>query len=178
MNLYHFSDSAHLPWILRSGHLRPGQNLIGEFPEEFLWATANRHGDPTATASFGDLYKSGAIFLIRFTLNEGGFFPWSKVEDFRPAWTPAHVATIERAARGAKTVDWWCRCEPLELEDVLSIEARSYSDNRWREADRVVEEVNEQGKKWLGTSFNGRRYFSARHINENGTNGYTVGSAR
>jgi hypothetical protein len=38
----HFTDSAHLPWILSDGELRPGANKIGSYPApEFVWATTN-----------------------------------------------------------------------------------------------------------------------------------------
>jgi hypothetical protein len=38
--LYHYSDTARLPWILDTGDLRVGRNKIGNFPDpDFLWAT-------------------------------------------------------------------------------------------------------------------------------------------
>ena len=43
--IYHFTDSARLPWIWAVGELRPGRNQIGGMPFDFLWATTNRQGE-------------------------------------------------------------------------------------------------------------------------------------
>ena len=50
--LYHFTDTAHLPWIFMAGELRPGLNRIGNYPSpEFVWATTDARGDRSAAAS-------------------------------------------------------------------------------------------------------------------------------
>ena len=178
MNLYHFSDSARLPWILRSGQLRPGRNIIGDFPQEFLWATTSHLGDPTATSALSVQYKSGDIYLVRFTVDADDFFPWAEVPDRFPAWTKDHVAALERVKKGADPSRWWCRADALSLDDVSMIDARSYADGRWREVDRTVHEVHQGNEKWLGTSFSGRQYYSAHRTNPNGTDGYSVGKGQ
>ena len=54
--VYHFTDSAHLPWILSDGELRPGANKIGGYPA--LWrAVAVSQVLP---AGFRDLARSSS----------------------------------------------------------------------------------------------------------------------
>jgi hypothetical protein len=54
--VYHFTDSAHLPWILSDGELRAGANKIGGYPApEFVWATTEDRGSRTATGRLARL---------------------------------------------------------------------------------------------------------------------------
>jgi hypothetical protein len=85
----HFTDTAHLPWILRDGELRPGRNKIGKVPIEFIWATASPIGDRTCAAMcrpvetsdprYGwgrntiSALREGLSRLVRFTLPETDF---------------------------------------------------------------------------------------------------------
>jgi len=74
--LYHHTDSARLPWILRDQSLKPGNNNIGDFPDDFLWATPDPMGDPTASSPVAKYkYRDGDIAAVRFTLSATDFAP-------------------------------------------------------------------------------------------------------
>ena len=49
--IYHHTDSAHLPWILNDAALKPATGTsCGIFPDpDLLWATTDPLGDPTIT---------------------------------------------------------------------------------------------------------------------------------
>jgi hypothetical protein len=59
--VYHFTSTAHLPWIIDAGELRAGANKVGRFPDpDFLWATTCEAGDDTATGNRNDAgFRSG-----------------------------------------------------------------------------------------------------------------------
>jgi hypothetical protein len=48
--VYHFTDTARLPWIIQTGELRPDPHRLGGFPADFVWATLNAGGDRTSAA--------------------------------------------------------------------------------------------------------------------------------
>jgi hypothetical protein len=48
-SVYHFTNTARLPWILASGELRPGANKLGWAPVECIWATGSSIGDLTCS---------------------------------------------------------------------------------------------------------------------------------
>lgn len=133
--LYHFTDTARLPWIIRSGELRPGRNKAGGFPDpDFLWASSLAIGDRSASATTGEAYRDGTVWHVRFTLREEDFFPWSEAPDRFPVWTPEHVTRLEVSGGRMKAHPdtWWCRSDPLPLSRILSIHVRSYQNNRWK----------------------------------------------
>lgn len=130
--LYHYTDTARLPWIAQADELRPGRNRIGGFPEpDFLWATSDPQGDRTASAHRGDLWRSGALWHVRFLLDPTDFIRWSETRDRLPGWTADHVQRLE-AAKGASPASWWYRAGPLSLSACRGVEARSYANNRWQ----------------------------------------------
>jgi hypothetical protein len=72
MTVFHFTDTARLPWILATGELRPGRNAIWDFPSaDFLWATTDARGDRTASVDRKALRK-GFTREVRFTLTVCG----------------------------------------------------------------------------------------------------------
>jgi hypothetical protein len=135
--VYHFTDTARLPWIIESGELQPGKNRIGGYPPDFLWATSSQYGDRTSSASSEQalkLWRGGATQLIRFTLDANDFVDWRDLVNREPAWTPHHIAQLEAAAiaLGQKnTNSWCCRVTPLPLARALRIEAKSHARGRW-----------------------------------------------
>jgi hypothetical protein len=58
--LYHFTDTARLPWILLTRQLEPGRNQVGGYPVDFLWATTNARGDATSTVTMNQQNTSVA----------------------------------------------------------------------------------------------------------------------
>jgi hypothetical protein len=118
MTLYHFTDSARLPWILRDQALKPGSNNIGDFPDDFLWATPDLMGDPTASSAVNpSKYCDGDIAAVRFMLSAADFAPWDEMKASHPRWEPRHIAILESAAvrMGAtprQIAQWQCRTEP------------------------------------------------------------------
>lgn len=78
MTLYHYTDTARLPWILSSGVLRPSENRIGGMQQDVLWATSNPVGDRSASIDRGGKWRGGDLLHVRFVLDESDFQPWSE----------------------------------------------------------------------------------------------------
>ena len=133
--LYHHTDSARLPWILRDQTLKPIRNY-GCLPEpDFLWATTDPMGDSTATSSFGNdraAYRDGNIAAVRFTLDEADFTPWTVARTLYPQWTPRHCAALENGVPPGQVARWRCRVEPLDASRWLAVEYRTWRNPRWR----------------------------------------------
>jgi len=137
-NVYHFTDTARLPWIIETSELRPDPHRrLGGFPADFLWATLNAGGDRTSAAQSGEvksLYREGLMQLIRITLPGDYFIGWREAVSASPDWTAEHVAILERAARtmGETGIENWCvHLGPLPLSVSLAVDARSYLGGRW-----------------------------------------------
>jgi len=160
MILYHHTDTARLPFILKSGELRPGRNKSGGFPDpDFLWATTDDKGDATASADRAGHYRSGKVRHVRFALDSADFIPWADIPARFPAWG-VHVERLEASARlkSTKPSSWWCRAEPLSLRGVR-IETRSYANNRWTLLEKPdVSDEDAQG--WLAVSIAGKTFAS------------------
>jgi hypothetical protein len=176
MTLYHFTDTVRLPWILKSGELRPGKNQLGGFPDpDFLWATTSPVGDRSATCSGGlcaELYRAGKTRLVRFTLREDDFTRWRDIVRVFPAWTAKHVARLERVAKDSPAA-WWCRAEPLPSSRWVGIETRSYAFAGWRPLTDA--EVISAPDGALGVIAEGRRFFSRQHeAAREGATAYTM----
>lgn len=132
-NVYHFTCTARLPWIIASRELRPYRNSIGGFPNpDFVWATTRPQGDRTAVGMIG--YRRGGTALVRLTLSADDFQPWPAITERFPKWKPEHVRRLEAAARsmGEPHIDCWrARAEPLPLPRIIEAEAKSYT-GRWQ----------------------------------------------
>ena len=132
--LYHFTSSAHLARIVRSGELRP---FAGK-PRDFVHATDNENGDRTATGyAWEKEYRAGIMRRVRITLASDDFEPWLSVLARYPEWTPEYIARLQRAARdhGQSTSGWYCRPDPLPLAKAVAIETRAYTSHRWEPFD-------------------------------------------
>jgi hypothetical protein len=143
MQVYHFTDTARLPFILKSGVLKPGRNKLGGFPDpDFLWATSQDVGDYTACGS--QAYRQGKTRLVRFALNREDFKPWREIVKDYPQWTPFQIERLERAARGrSNPSDWFCRSGPILSREWLAIDTRDYH-GKWQSfSDRCVTEIDD-----------------------------------
>lgn len=175
-NVYHFTDTARLPYILDSGVLRPGRNRIGGFPDpDFLWATAQSVGDRTASGS--NSYRTMRTRLVRFTLDRADFVPWREIIKSFPQWTETHVDRLETTAKGMSDPnDWLCRAEPLNLSKVIRVESRSYN-SPWVEHKNLSSfaidvDENPTVSSYLGVNINGTAYLSREFSAPNGAQGY------
>ena len=111
MTLFHFTDTARLPWIVASGELRRGDNRLGDYPVDFLWATTSDKGDPTAAWACKrgrKAYREGRSRQVRFTLDREDFAPWRDIVGRFSEWTPKYIATLESSGRkmGADPAAW------------------------------------------------------------------------
>jgi hypothetical protein len=169
--VYHFTDTARLPWILRSGELRPGSNKIGELPDpDFLWATTDSRGDRTASSSLqSEHYRSGRARMVR-TLRADDFEPWREAVSRFPAWKTAHVEMLERVAKRLP-VTWCCRTEPLPRSRWVAIDTRSYVDKTWRLFDGSVMDGHDG---YLGVEIAGKQFFSLQKRKPGAATGYSV----
>jgi hypothetical protein len=170
--LYHYTDTARLPWIVRSGELRGGKVPAGDFPpQDFLWATSSDTGDKSASAMQG--YRSGLTRLVRFTLHKADFDPWRTIVERFPEWTAKHIELLERAAE-SDPATWWCRVEPLPRSRWLAIATRSYVDKRWRSLDLDVHVESLKGGKVLGVTVAGKAFYSEQRLRSDGRFGYNL----
>jgi hypothetical protein len=132
--IYHFTDTARLPWIAAAGELRPGWKQAPDHPLAFLWATANPHGDPTASAfcwdGYHECYLTGNLALVRIALHAEDFKLWSAVPQRFPQWTPEHVHRLKYETGrhlGRKVIrDWRVMAEPLPLSRAIRVEAKRF----------------------------------------------------
>jgi hypothetical protein len=176
MILYHHTDTARLPWILKSGELRPGRNAIGGYPDpDFLWATTDHQGDATASAHRGEHYRSGKIRHVRFVLDSADFIPWSDISAAFPSWTPDHIDRLEGFARSKSTSpsSWWVRAEPIAVERAR-IETRSYTNNRWTLLS-TPDVVSGDEPGWLTIAIGGKTFASRMSDGPDGQGAFEVG---
>ena len=181
--VYHHTDTARLPWILKDGFLRPGANRIGGFPDpDFLWATTEPQGDMTASADRGQCYRTGRARHVRFTLDRTKFFAWAAAPDRHPQWTLGHVARLHAVAKGkSNPATWWCRSDPLPVAECIAIETRSYVDNRWLPFDRdslVFSTSDDLHNQWLSVEVAGTIFASRKYLSPIGADGFQVGSTK
>lgn len=179
--VYHYTDTARLPWILRDGELRAGRNLIGGFPNpDFLWASTLPIPDGTASsagkASLAEL-RNGNTQTVRFTLRDKDFQAWPEIITDFPAWTPSEVRRLERAARsGSNPRNWRCRAGSLPRTAWLAVEARGWSDVVWAPID-IHQELIDLGVpdgECLGVWIGRMAYCSGKTAQPNGANSYSV----
>ena len=180
ITLYHFTDTIRLPWIMRSGELRPGANRIGGFPDpDFVWATTNESGDRSASGGAGKIgsqaYRAGASRLVRLKLRAEDFIQWGKIGQRYPAWTPDQIARLEAAAKGKSSSDaWWCRADPLPRSKWVQIDTRSYAAPTWKPLDLSTEVIPGPALDSYGVIVNGRRFCSAQRAGPAGATAYMI----
>jgi hypothetical protein len=170
--VYHFTDTARLPWILTDGALRAGKNKIGGFPDpEFVWTTTDATGDSLASGGHGVGYRGGRVRLVRFTLHADDFEPWHEITKRFLAWTPDQVMRLERRKNSSNPQHWRCRVEPLASDRWIASDTRSYRDNTWRPlTDRTVIADDE----YCGIVIARTLYLSQRLTGPNGQAAYSV----
>jgi hypothetical protein len=139
VNVYHFTDTARLPWIIESGELRPSKNRIGGLPLDFLWATTDERGCRSA-AQDPTLYRQGGIPIVLFTLQAADFAPWRETALTVPSWTADHMSMLEASAKklGDDPGRWNVRVEPLSLASVIAVSAKAYIGG-WRPIEATDE---------------------------------------
>jgi hypothetical protein len=174
--VYHYTDTARLPWILRSGELRPGRSTTGNYPDpDFLWATVSPLGDRTAScnnsATADKAWRSGVAQQIRFTLHADDFEPWAGVIERYPVWTAAHVASLEATAGRSRPSDWRIRAAALPQARWIAVEARSYFRPQWR---AVTGDWIDDGTV-LGVEIDGVVYLSEQTETPDGRRAYAIG---
>lgn len=180
MNIYHFTDTARLPWIFTSGELKPGRNKIGGFPDpDFIWATTSAAGDRTASSMKGDAavsaYRRGATRLVRFTLRVEDFHQWRAIARLYPAWTENCITRLERSAGSeSDPATWWCRAEPLSRPRWLGVDTRSFVSPDWKPLSPDTEIFEGPIKGSLGIIVSGKPFMSAQREFPNGATGYAM----
>jgi hypothetical protein len=96
--VYHFTDTARLPWILESGELRVHRaDLAADIPTKFLWVTRLQTGDKTCAALSPrtvEAFRKGWSLLVRFTLHAHDFEPWFNMRT-DPLWAPYWFDKLE-----------------------------------------------------------------------------------
>ncbi|MCK4207180.1 hypothetical protein J3U99_20640 [Brucella pituitosa] len=179
-NVYHFTTSAQLPWIIDSGELRQSIVKVSDFPNpDFIWATSDSRGDRTATGMMADAYRDGGLMMVRFTLSARDFFPWASVQSHNASWNNKHVEKLEKIAKadGVNPANWWCRDENLDLDKVLIIHWRSYANNTWKVFDGTgLGQVQQGGGLWRTVELGGKTYASTKVVGPQGQDAFNIGT--
>lgn len=186
--VYHYTDSLHLPWIVKSSELRPNTNrLIGIGLIKYIWATTNPAGDKTARAmitmhkGYEELFQHGLVQLIRFTLPSAGFVPWCDIKR-ESNWTRGQIRKLQQSDR--KYFDehgfakWRCRREPLPITSALKVEAKLWGEG-WRpiKATRKYCAEISDDPPIMAFIINNVHYYSQQFTSENDhhtLSGYTI----
>jgi hypothetical protein len=169
--VYHFTDTARLPWILQSGELQPSANRLNGYPVDFLWATTDKRGSRSASVYIqNEQYRRGIVRMVRFALHAADFEPWRDIVQRFPAWTPAHIEMLERVAKDSPAT-WRCRVAPLTHHHWIEIASKTYTDNVWHSSDFRPQSY---GRGVWGVTINGRIYASRRHVCSDGLASYEV----
>jgi hypothetical protein len=146
--VYHYSDTVRFPWIMDSGELRPTDSPYNGYPNpDFLWATTNDKGCPSATLiNRKELYKAGIMHVVRFTLSAEDFQGWPQLAIDHPDWTALHISILNKTGvdLGDDPRTWRCRIGTLRGDRWVAVHARSYRDNRWVELPRDLP-IDKQG---------------------------------
>jgi hypothetical protein len=179
--VYHFTDTVRLPWIIRSGELRPDTNRIGGFPQDFLWATTSERGDRTSSSMSGDsvrAYREEVLQLVRFTLDPADFSDWREIVSQSPDWRMDQILALEKAAAasGERDADrrWRCRIAPLPIARAISVHAKSYVSGKWSEISATSEFCIMPGgnPQTRGFVVNGYAYCATRVVTPQGQASY------
>jgi hypothetical protein len=164
--VYHFTDTARLPWILESRELRLDHGAIGKYPTKFVWGTTLQNGDRPCASLNGDqkAYRQGWVRLVRFTFASTEFEPWIRIKD-HPDWTPELFDRMEATGKkkGGIPKYWMVRTEPLSIAESIDIETKSYRRGRWEPLARlmIVFKV-EDHPEVRGIVIDGMAYLSAQ----------------
>ena len=142
----------HLPRILRSGELRPlivtearkkyelslaGFGATAMPSVDFLHATSESQGEPTATPEYwddGDGYANGKWARVRFTLEAEDFEPWRDVAR-RNGYSEQQIKKLQDLGRerGSDTRKWVSREKPSPISRIIAIHAQDQiNGDEWR----------------------------------------------
>jgi hypothetical protein len=73
---YHYTDIAHLPYILDAGHIRRSRHIMAkvraDVPSGIVWFSTHHRADPS-TASFNN---GGATPRVRLCVPQGITLDW------------------------------------------------------------------------------------------------------
>jgi hypothetical protein len=109
---------------------------------------------------------------VRVVLHAEDFSPWPQIIESLPAWTPAQVAELERAAAGKSSPSTWlCRIGPLPRARWLAIETRTYTNKQWEPFDPDTQPFR-FADAYLGVVIDGRSYLSKQVHGPGGASGY------
>jgi hypothetical protein len=148
-NLYHFTDSMHLPRILRAVELRPATYVDAMAgARDFVHATSNQHGEKTAATTMSDpdgkFYCRRSYAKVRFTLDAADFEQWLSVVSRYPEWTPKMIKELQDRghANGSSPYSWYARAEPLPLDKVVAVHTMGHPDNDWQPFDLSLAQIS------------------------------------
>lgn len=199
--LYHFTTSAHLPWIIRDGALAPPppNYLDAKLGRDFLYATTSPHGDKAATAfvAYAADYRAGTTLRVRFAFPGDGWRPWREACEEEGRTVMLKGLPLYAAHCGENPDNWFVRSDPLSLDDCYGAHVRSYTSHRWVELGAVdlseaavigfetTEKTNLRGADgiplpdgtYFGVHFGRKIYFAERRDFENGVTAYFPASA-
>jgi len=139
--LYHFTTSAHLPWIIGDGALTlpPTNALERTFGRDYLYATSSPNGDKCSTAWTGytDTYREGISLRVRFAFPGDGWRPWREVLEESGQQYYIKGLPMYAAHCGENPDNWFLRWEPLSLDDCYAAHCRAYTSHRWVELNSI-----------------------------------------
>jgi hypothetical protein len=174
--IFHYTDSARLPWILHEQLLKPGRNQIGNFPDpDFLWATTDPLGDSTAasgTRLAKAMYRQGIVAAVRFTLAMGDFMPWAVAKEKHPQWTSQQCARLEKNVPPKQVAQWYCRTEALPASRWLAVEFRTWKNPEWRTVQRDMLHIPQDRSEGLAIRLDDIIYHSQQIIKPGKPTGY------
>jgi hypothetical protein len=140
--VYHFTDTARLPWIIKAAELRPESTAwVGDgWPaEDYFWATTNDWGEPSAASNVGRFLPTVYPWVdtprhVRFTLSDDDFEILDCETIGRAAWGPRYrrlKRDVEKIGLAIEAVskDWRVRIDPLPLSRVIRIATRAAEDD-------------------------------------------------
>lgn len=174
--VYHFTDTARLPWILESGELKVDRGAIGKYPTKFVWATTLGNGDRTCAAlNRVSPFKEGLHRLVRFTFRAQDFEPWDNIRN-HPDWTAEVFGKLDQSGRrkGGVTSQWRVRAKPMPIKYAVLIETKTHK-GAWELLQSPWHVIrSEEDPSIRGIAINGLVYRAAQFENEVGAIGYLV----
>jgi hypothetical protein len=183
--LYHFTTSARLPRILRSGELRvPDYRDAGHPGRDFVWATSDPNGERTAAGAIGTWgpeYRGGRLCRVRLTLGGDGFEPWREMVARYPGWTSDVIERYELTARRHEqsTAVWHCCPDNVPVAEIQTADARTYLGHSWRPFDLAQCRIKQAtggpaDADCMGIEIDGKEYWSERTAAASGFDQYRL----
>jgi hypothetical protein len=120
---YHYSDLAHLPFILRDGHIKVSRHIRAkvcpDVPPGVCWFTWDRRLDPSTAAA----HNGGAAPRRRLITSTNALLRWQEA-CLRAGWSlmDVELAAYRGRACGARVDAWRASCEPVSLALIEDIQ--------------------------------------------------------